>query len=72
MTLLLKGAAVLLAGFVLYGLLFVGRRGRNFPDGEFMQTTDALPLLRKENTGPPTLPIIGNLHQLPKQKIYFQ
>lgn len=33
MTLLLKGAAVLLVGIVLYALLFVGRRGRNFPDG---------------------------------------
>lgn len=26
----------------------------------------------RSGTGPPTLPIIGNLHQLPKQKLYLQ
>ncbi|EXJ74267.1 uncharacterized protein A1O5_02563 [Cladophialophora psammophila CBS 110553] len=51
---LLLGSALLAASFLLYVCLFVGKRGRNFPDG------------------PPTLPVIGNLHQLPKQKLYLQ
>ncbi|KAG4422324.1 hypothetical protein IFR04_004476, partial [Cadophora malorum] len=51
---LLPAGVVLALASLVYVFLFVGRRGRNFPDG------------------PPTLPVIGNLHQMPKEKPYLK
>ncbi|EXJ68791.1 uncharacterized protein A1O5_07722 [Cladophialophora psammophila CBS 110553] len=42
------------AAGLVYIYLFVGRRGRHYPDG------------------PPTLPLIGNLHQLPRKGAHFK
>ncbi|KAK4944566.1 hypothetical protein LTR10_016000 [Elasticomyces elasticus] len=54
MPVFLLASITLVVGLLIYALAFVGRRGRNFPDG------------------PPTLPILGNLHQLPTHKPYLQ
>jgi hypothetical protein len=74
-TVYLLQASIFLVGFILVlPFAFVGRRGRNLPDGESVASRGQNQRARADVTikGPPTLPIIGNLHQLPKNKPYLQ
>ena len=54
MGLLLLLPAVTFAGFLIYALLFIGRREKDLPPG------------------PPTVPILGNLPQIPTKGSYFK
>jgi cytochrome P450 family 619 len=45
---------VALVSFVVYAILFVGRREKDLPPG------------------PPTVPVLGNLHQIPTKGSYFK
>lgn len=54
MGLVIIAPAAALVCFVLYALLFIGRREKDLPPG------------------PPTIPILGNLHQIPTKGSYFK
>ena len=66
--LLLVGGCVLL----LARLLTIGSRGKNYPPGMLIKIWDILSRNLTAFKGPPTLPIIGNLHQMPKKDIHLQ
>ena len=55
----------------VYTLTVPGRRNRSFPPGTLTFPTVSVHLLITR-PGPPTLPLIGNLHQLPKSGAHFK
>lgn len=58
-----------------YIFLFFGRRGKNYPDGECEVFVEHIRftsrLLTPITIGPPTLPVIGNIHQIPRKGSHF-
>lgn len=53
-----------------YVFAFVGRRSRHMPDGKVDCSEKEIGL--NSSLGPPTLPVIGNLHQLPMTRGYLK
>lgn len=64
--------SVLVFGSLAYLLLFTGRRAKNLPPGEFVQGMLKKGALPTTSTGPKTLPVIGNLHLFPKERVYLK
>ena len=74
-------ARVLVVGVVVTGILYglfrvlsIGRRGRRLPPGSFCACGVQGPLLYADiemSSGPPTVPILGNEHQIPAADGHF-
>ena len=65
--------AVVLSGF--YNISKIGRRPKNYPPGIYEKAADLAAQWCPTNSdclpGPPTLPIIGNLHQMPRRDLHL-
>lgn len=62
--------AALAAALIVYAVLLTGRRSRRLPPGLLYLLLAVDEYL--QNIGPPTVPILGNLPQIPTKRTYLK
>lgn len=65
-------AMLIAVAWLAYIVTFSGRRRANLPPGWRIAHSSVVRLWLIILTGPKTLPVLGNLHQLPKEKTYLK
>lgn len=74
MAVIFVAAVAAFALLLTYAVVFVGQRERNIPNGDTPVLNFCLcrAFINDRRPGPPTLPIIGNLHQMPKKGAHLK